>query len=459
MVKAARLLMPRTGRYASASQQPRGTMTPPPAVQPHAMQRTGTVNSEQGGPEVKLGGAWEDSTVGSMFATDSERGIPKDSDSQNGHGRSYSEAGTYQRARGASQLYRGQPVQSRSNGDDEDLPFVIGHNGFLRVVNGPADEPRPTSGPMMADTPADSKRLKVPKPTEVAFEDQRPHYETTPTKSGLRRARRDGQENKRSSFTERLHALPDSPSSGMTPERSPEAAPKRSTGFQHLGPLDEVSANFDKTRAAVGLPSSDEQSDDDMEDVSLHDTPRASRQPRALPNGHMQESRHETGAHGRRAKEPAAAAQPSKKRSQDRISLDYNDAELDQMSYADLRAQAFDFDPQKAADRQTATPSAGTLEAKLQHYRAKDSETQHQFFTGLSVTEWEEAGDWFLEQFTAAVAGFKTARRAKRDLVRQFEAEVDAREEAVRGKTEGIGRTLCDLKQEGQSMMQGKATE
>jgi hypothetical protein len=43
--------------------------------------------------------------------------------------------------------------------------------------------------------------------------------------------------------------------------------------------------------------------------------------------------------------------------------------------------------------------------------------------------------------------------------VQQFEEEVAAREEAVRSKIEGIGRTLEELKQEGQTMMEGKEVD
>jgi hypothetical protein len=140
-----------------------------------------------------------------------------------------------------------------------------------------------------------------------------------------------------------------------------------------------------------------------------------------------------------------------------RQSLDYNDAELHAMSYSDLRSQAFDFDPQTAALQQTAAPPAGgTIEDRLEHYRTKGSMDQHEFFARITVDEWDEAGDWFLERFGSVVSRLKTARRAKRQLVQRFEEESAAREEAVRGKMEGIARTLEELKEEGQTMMEGK---
>ena len=50
----------------------------------------------------------------------------------------------------------------------------------------------------------------------------------------------------------------------------------------------------------------------------------------------------------------------------------------------------------------------------------------------------------------------KAARGEKRKLVEAFEEEIAEREEAVRGKAEGIDKTLEDLKNEGQTMMAGK---
>lgn len=95
----------------------------------------------------------------------------------------------------------------------------------------------------------------------------------------------------------------------------------------------------------------------------------------------------------------------------------------------------------------------------MEHYKSQTGLDQHEFFTRLSVDEWDEAGDWFLDKFGSVVQKLKQARRAKRDLIRQFEDEVAGREEAVRGKIEGIGKTLVELRQEGTSMMQGREVD
>lgn len=126
------------------------------------------------------------------------------------------------------------------------------------------------------------------------------------------------------------------------------------------------------------------------------------------------------------------------------------------MSYAELQKQDFDYDPQTAAMQQTSVPAGNSLEDKLAYYKDKDSLDQHQFFTQIPIGDWEDAGDWFLDQFSGIVQKLKKARKEKREMVAQFEAEINGREEAVRIKMEGIGRTLQELKQEGQNMMSGK---
>lgn len=125
------------------------------------------------------------------------------------------------------------------------------------------------------------------------------------------------------------------------------------------------------------------------------------------------------------------------------------------MSYNDLMKQDFDYDPRTAVLQQTV-PSGTSIEDRLEYYKDKDGLDQHQFFTQISIKEWEDSGDWFLEQFGGIIKKMKEARKNKRNIVSRFENEVAAREEAVRSKTEGIGRTLQELRQEGQTMMQGK---
>ncbi|KAK3949114.1 extracellular mutant protein 11-domain-containing protein [Pseudoneurospora amorphoporcata] len=165
------------------------------------------------------------------------------------------------------------------------------------------------------------------------------------------------------------------------------------------------------------------------------------------------------------ATSPLPILEQAKKR---RLStLDYDDAQLYKMPYTTLLTQSFDEDPQEEAEKQQAQattklqqddrpPADASLEDKLQHYKTKPTAQQADFFTHMKIDEWDDAGDWFLDQFTTVVKRIKDARRAKRKMVENFEVEIAEREGAVRGKIEKIGRTLENLKEEGKTMMQGK---
>lgn len=259
-------------------------------------------------------------------------------------------------------------------------------------------------------------------------------------------------------------------------EQERELQHKRSTIFENLTPLEfDDDHNFNDTRAGVLATTSGVDPEELTE--ALRNTPRVATRklpPPVLPlplavkkdlvaTAAIAAPLNRTNSSNRRiVKEPLKPATKSLKRRQ---SLDYNDAELHRMSYSDLRNEAFDFDPQAAAviEQQTAMKQqqppphpGGSIEQRMEYYKNQGSIDQHQFFTRISVDEWDEAGDWFLEQLGAVVQKFKKARRDKRQLIAQFEDEISGREEAVRGKVEGIGRTLEDLKHEGQTMMQGK---
>jgi len=486
------------------------------------MQRTRTSASDTAREAQRERGghnAWEDSTVASMFGdnesrTASERlRVP-----QGGHSRHYSEAPP-QRALPLPPT-RAQPKH------DENLPFVIGENGILKVLPPSSAQKAPDTAPVATSAAPggifDDQSVKQ----DDVYHEARQLYETPTKASGLRRTKlayrdnRDARSNA-SSDREASGYSPASQSVGLSPERQPQSAGhidkirlqerlardrerqrerdlererkrqteqerelqhKRSTVFENLTPLEFETIDFNDTKAAVAAPSTFVDADALKE--ALQRTPRANRQPHLQPqplfasqnivnnNNPLKEAPPPFGrSASRRRKSPSkqdpALPTTSRKRRQ---SLDYNDAELHAMSYASLREQSFDFDPQTAAALQqpppppaaaaaALLPAGGSIEDRLEHYRRQGSMDQHEFFTRVTVDEWDEAGDWFLEQFGAVVQRLKRARRTKRQLVARFEDEVAAREEAVRGKMEGIERTLEELKEEGQIMMEGKDVE
>lgn len=418
---------------------------------------------------------WEDSTVASMFEETDSRG---GSDRFKGqHNRAYSET-AYPRQAGRNELQRNH---------DEHAPFVIGSDGLLKVVgrsgpavNGPSATTLNTS--VQSDINEQAARL------DDVYQDNNQYENTPPRNNTLRRtklAQRDAREPHRSSFPDSrpagISSPPESNSAHGSPgrraertkrlddkleeavrerelreyerarERERELHHKRSTVFENLTPVDDPTW---LTQQAVGAPTVGDATTSEDYKEALQRTPRAVASTRQLVS--RPASRPAQKPSLRETSLTRTSSRRQQKPRKRQRSPDYNDAELNAMSYAELQKQDFDYDPQTAAMQQTSVPAGNSLEDKLAYYKDKDSLDQHQFFTQIPIGDWEDAGDWFLDQFSGIVQKLKKARKEKREMVAQFEAEINGREEAVRIKMEGIGRTLQELKQEGQNMMSGK---
>jgi hypothetical protein len=183
----------------------------------------------------------------------------------------------------------------------------------------------------------------------------------------------------------------------------------------------------------------------------VNGTPRASAKRVDRRNNGFQESPTRQ-APSRNIVKPKTEESPSKKRR--RTSVDYDDIALQRMSYVDLQRQPFDMDPTQATiDQRVASSANEPLEDKLSRCRDKGDREQKQLFNQMSLADWERSGDWFLEQFSSITQRLKDARQNKRAMVDRFEAEVAAREEAVRARTETINKKLDKIKHKGEDML------
>ncbi|KAI3398819.1 hypothetical protein diail_8510 [Diaporthe ilicicola] len=143
---------------------------------------------------------------------------------------------------------------------------------------------------------------------------------------------------------------------------------------------------------------------------------------------------------------------PPKKRLR---SIDYDEEALRKMNFADLQNEPFDHDPTRQVIMSPAKPPADNLDDRLEFYSKKDEDAQRQLFTHMSVREWDDSGDWFLERFGNIVTKMKEARQAKRKIVEQYETQISEREEEVRRKKESIDRKLAKLKHDSSAMLKG----
>ncbi|KFH47158.1 hypothetical protein ACRE_020080 [Hapsidospora chrysogenum ATCC 11550] len=144
----------------------------------------------------------------------------------------------------------------------------------------------------------------------------------------------------------------------------------------------------------------------------------------------------------------------TKKRS--RASPDYDDMALSNMRYTDLQAEPFDLDPAQAAMQNSYGGDADALSKKLDQLKQQSEREQRAFFSNLSMEDWEQSGDWFVDRFSELMKKLRDARRNKRQMIREFEAEASKHEEAVRRRSEAIDQKLVKMRQDGQRVVGDK---
>jgi len=140
--------------------------------------------------------------------------------------------------------------------------------------------------------------------------------------------------------------------------------------------------------------------------------------------------------------------------------LDYDTAQLKLMKYPELKDQPFDMNPRATA---SIVPvelirSEVTVGERLQHFLDHDGDHQAEVFSQMSMDQWEQAGDWFLDRFSDIVSDLKKARQTKRRIATDFEGEIAARHEIVEAKTDGFNKILKEMRTGGEGVLRGKVT-
>lgn len=134
------------------------------------------------------------------------------------------------------------------------------------------------------------------------------------------------------------------------------------------------------------------------------------------------------------------------------VMLDYAPEELYSMEYAEIKKQPFDFAPHAT---HAGFQSPDELTQSLAKVAEMNPAGQAHFFATLTMEEWEDAGGWFQEQFSGIMTQLRQARRKKRKLALEFEAEVEKRHEAVMRKKRLTDEALQSIKENGGKVLQG----
>jgi ECM11-like protein involved in chromatin structure maintenance len=132
-------------------------------------------------------------------------------------------------------------------------------------------------------------------------------------------------------------------------------------------------------------------------------------------------------------------------------SLDYDIQHLKEMSYTQLKDETFDHNP--SVPEFQLDDLKGGLEKRLAQAKQLEVDHQREFFESLSLDEWDQAGDWFLEQFSQLMSKMRDARKNKREIAKKFEKEIGERHTAVQDRKDGIVKAMKDMKQSGRTAL------
>ncbi|EKG17212.1 hypothetical protein MPH_05590 [Macrophomina phaseolina MS6] len=135
--------------------------------------------------------------------------------------------------------------------------------------------------------------------------------------------------------------------------------------------------------------------------------------------------------------------------------LDYSQDELFRKSYTELHKEPFDFEPRNDPTKQPLAHLNNKslderMDAAFKELRPEDQAT---FFATLDIDEWEQAGEWFLDEFGELAKRFKAARRKKREAARKFEDEIRKRNDAVSRKRQCVEDHIVEMKAKGSSLL------
>jgi hypothetical protein len=135
---------------------------------------------------------------------------------------------------------------------------------------------------------------------------------------------------------------------------------------------------------------------------------------------------------------------------------DYDDATLKGMKYSELKSENWDNYLNPKPFELPAELQGSKLGQQMEYFAGKEVDELASFFEQLPTKQWEEAGDLLIDKFADLLKQLKEKRQEKRALTEKFEAEIEAREKAVRGKSEHLDKKFSEMRASGEDVLRGK---
>jgi hypothetical protein len=133
---------------------------------------------------------------------------------------------------------------------------------------------------------------------------------------------------------------------------------------------------------------------------------------------------------------------------------DYDPEVLNAMTYDQLKNESFDTNPRLSGQPLSEDMRQKPLIERLEHVQKNfDLTKQSEFFQALPTDEWEDAGDWFLDQFSSIIQRTKQTRQQKRKLAQEFEDEVERRHKHVSKKRHEVEDAMQKMQAQGEGLV------
>lgn len=134
-------------------------------------------------------------------------------------------------------------------------------------------------------------------------------------------------------------------------------------------------------------------------------------------------------------------------------SLDYAKPDLFAMDFATLAEQPFDHDPTAPPPLLPHHLASAPTAQKMAYVKQLAPSQQAQFCTSLDAAAWDDAGQWFSDEFARLRQRQSGVRRAKRDLAVAAERAVAARYRGVVEEREALAAVMQQLRSEGSQLV------
>lgn len=133
---------------------------------------------------------------------------------------------------------------------------------------------------------------------------------------------------------------------------------------------------------------------------------------------------------------------------------DYDPEVLAGMAYDDLRDESFDKNPRQRDPFLPKDMREKPLSERLHFVQLEfDPAKQSEFFGALPTSEWEDAGDWFLDQFSAIIQKTKEARQKKRKAAQELEQEIEGRHQQISKKQRLVEGAMAKMQAQGEELV------